>query len=337
MKKIYLKTPYEKVTFFYYLLCHRCVCRIDAVLILHIATFFVLASCEKRNEEEANSPYISRIIEYMPAPGQFINETGIGTLNATESIVGGISGLVSLGGFGGYIIVGFDHTVMNDPENPFGVDFIVVGNAITNSSEPGIVMVMADTNGNGIPDDGEWYELKGSRHDAASSIAHYAITYVNPGQPAGVAWTDNHENQGSVKVVPFHRQAYYPSAEYFPAYPQDSITLHGTLIQAEIDSSNMQFIRLYPPEYGYADTHPFTRDTDKITPDNPWTPEIEGNGGDAFDIDWATDANGNPVTLKGIDFIKIYTAVNVNAGRLGELSTEICGIIDIAPEGDSGF
>ena len=39
--------------------------------------------------------------------------------------------------------------------------FAIQGNAFDSSNEPGIVWVMQDVNGNGLPDD-EWYELRGS-------------------------------------------------------------------------------------------------------------------------------------------------------------------------------
>ena len=286
----------------------------------------------RRAEEAGKSPFISRIIEYKPAPGQFINQEGIGTRKAAENIVGGLNGIVSLGGFGGYIVVGFDHTIWNDPGNPYGVDFTVVGNAIPNSSEPGIVMVMRDENGNGLPDD-TWYELKGSNH--ATAVRNYTITYKNPKSDVAkdVAWTDNQGGSGALKKVSAHGQSYYPLPEIFPDYPQDEVSFTGTLLKVDIDEYNPQFIRLPALAYGYADNYPFSGFTLPFFPDNPQTVGIlEGNGGDAFDIDWAVDEDGNPVYLEGIDFIKIYTAVNANADWLGEISTEICAVIDVSPD-----
>ncbi|HAZ03263.1 MAG TPA: hypothetical protein DCY97_14010, partial [Marinilabiliales bacterium] len=81
------------------------------------------------------SPYVAKILEYRPAPGQFIN-SAYGCPWASQSLVGGISGMVSLGGFGGYLVVGFDHSIENHPDNPYGVDFTIFGNANVYSSEP---------------------------------------------------------------------------------------------------------------------------------------------------------------------------------------------------------
>lgn len=288
---------------------------------------------ELRAAEKGKSPYVSRVIEYRPAPGQFVNIQGIGTPEAAESITGTARGLVTLGGFGGYIIAGFDHTILNDPDNPYGVDFTVVGNAAQNSSEPGIVMVMKDTNGNGQPDD-TWYELKGSNHGAASTLSAYTVTYENPQSTAAkdIPWSDNRGGEGFVRAVSFHDQPYYPLPDIFPDYPQDKSSFTGTLIELEIDAEDSQYIRIPSLPFGYADNLPFTGGA-PFLPDNPETVGVlEGNGGNAFDIGWAVDENGNPVYLEGIDFIKIYTAVNLDAGWLGEISAEICGIIDVSPD-----
>ena len=86
---------------------------------------------------------------------------------------------VSLGSFGGYVIVGFDHSIPNKG----GYDFAIQGNAFLSdqggSNEPGIVWVMQDVNGNGLPDD-EWYELKGSETGNGSTIQDYEVTYRCP-------------------------------------------------------------------------------------------------------------------------------------------------------------
>jgi hypothetical protein len=209
-----------------------------------------------RAAEFGKSPFISRIIEYKPAPGQFVNQDGIGTPAAAENIVGGLNGMVSLGGFGGYIIVGFDHTILNDPDNPYGVDFTIVGNAIPNSSEPGIVMVMRGADGNGMPDpNGVWYELKGSNHDLPSTVKNDTITYKNPklNVAADVPWTDNTGKSGFLKKVTEHQQPYYPLPEIFPDYPQDEVTFTGTLLDVGMDESNPKSIRLPAMAYGYAD------------------------------------------------------------------------------------
>ena len=67
----------------------------------------------------------------------------------TEAIGGDRGGLVSLGGYGGYITFHFDHPVVNVSGE---ADFLIRGNAFEGNSEPGIVMVSEDVNGNGRKD-----------------------------------------------------------------------------------------------------------------------------------------------------------------------------------------
>ncbi len=275
--------------------------------------------------------YIDRIIEYTPAPGQFINASP-GLPENAESIVGGINGLVSLGFFGGYIVVGFDDPIPNHPDNPYGVDFTVFGNGHFNSSEPGIVMVMKDENGNGEPDD-TWYELRGSDHFLSTTVPGYRITYSNPGGYYDVPWVDNKDETGIVMINTFHQQPYYPSAVNFPNIDQTSYSLSGTKLKDKTFQTTTWVHAGF--DYGYADNRPVNHLYPKPhdVPDNPYTLDVqEGTGGDAFDIGWAVDTDGNPVHLDEIDFIKIYTGVAANAGVIGEASPEIRGIAVVKPD-----
>ena len=124
------------------------------------------------------SPYISKVIDVDLAPGQFINtlpnnlgtkETAIASV--ANSIVGKVSSMVHLGGWGGSVTVGFDHPIQNFD----GCDFRGHGNAFVGSSEPGIYYVaQADENGNPK----KWYLIKHGMYDY--SIHDYEITYYKP-------------------------------------------------------------------------------------------------------------------------------------------------------------
>lgn len=290
----------------------------------------------------AEAQYISKIIEYTPAPGQFINISPGLPWNA-ESIKGSPEKngrMVSLGFWGGYIIAGFDEPIENHPDNPYGVDFTVFGNPFLGSSEPAIVQVMKDENENGLPDD-TWYELMGSDHHLSTTKYNYAITYTNPNGKYDVPWVDNEGNEGIVRYMKeFHTQEHYPSADSFPHINQDNYTLFGTLLKHKSTQSvkdglwvNLNF------DYGYADNRPIVNNSNAVdwffTPDNPYTFDVqEGCGGDAFDIHWAIDANGNHVDLDKIHWIKVYNGVAQNAGWLGENSPEITGIADVKPDAD---
>lgn len=56
---------------------------------------------------------------------------------------------------------------------------------------------------------------------------------------------------------------------------------------------------------------------------------LPSQGGQKFDIGRAVDAQGNPVHLPGIHFIRVYTGVNVQLGWTGEFSTEVSGAADL--------
>ena len=125
--------------------------------------YTVTVDVKERPITDESNIYVTTLFEYKPAPGQFINKAP-GNHESAEGILGG-KGMVTLGAWGGYIVLGFDHTVVNSD----GEDIIIYGNAMNTFSEPGIVHVMQDENGNGRPDD-TWYELAGSGHLAEVTI-----------------------------------------------------------------------------------------------------------------------------------------------------------------------
>ena len=264
------------------------------------------------NNYTNGSPYISKVLEYSPAPGQFVNDLPryeVGDTNETmrkkveDFLVGEDSKVITLGGYGGYVVFGFDHTVQNKKDL---CDFRVKGNAFTNSSEPGIILVAYDANKNGIPDDNEWYEIAGSEYSKTTTIYNYKITYSKPATDAdNVEWVDNQNAAGAVLKNSYHKQAYYPSW-----ITNTELIFSGTLI-AKNGVKNGAFWSLISYPWGYADN--FANSDDKS----------------AIDIDWAVDKNGSKVDLPGIDFVKVYTGVNFDAGMLGEASTEVAGAEDL--------
>lgn len=278
---------------------------------LLLITVVIFNGCKKESDIDASkeapvrpvtsnsNAYVTTLFQYQPAPGQLVN-TNAGTTASAESILGK-KGLISLGAWGGSIVLGFDHTVINEPGKD---DIVLFGNANSFFAEPGVVWVMQDENGNGKPDD-TWYEVAGSEYGKEGYIRDYAVTYTRPNPAGDVSWTDNKGNTGVVKTNSAHIQPYYPA--WITA---DSYTVSGTLLpKRNIDDSVPTFIKSLPFEYGYADNAP---------------------DGDKIDIDKAIDKDGKKVSLKGIDFIKIQTGIQYNMGWLGELSTEVQGVADIS-------
>lgn len=248
-----------------------------------------------------SSAYVTQLFEFNPAPGQYANTT-IADTTAAQGTLNKSNGLVSLGAYGGYIVVGFDHTVLDAAGK---ADIIVYGNAFTGFAEPGVVWVMQDTNGNGKPDD-TWYELAGSETGKPGYIRNYAVTYTRPAcDTCSVPWKDNQGGTGFVHTNTFHKQIYYPIG-----IKADTYTLTGTTLPStNINTSNPAFVSSTAFAFGYSDST---------------------QGGDTVDIANAIDKNGNKVKLKGIDFIKVQTGIEANLGRSGELSTEFCGAADMS-------
>ena len=302
-----------------------------------LARGLLLVICGVGFDAYSQSPYIYKVYEYMPAPGQFVNKLPLYEqgdtkndmrLKAEESIEGETGVIVSLGGYGGYITFGFDHMV----ENVKGeYDFKILGNAFyanTNpnadahsgggSCEPGIVMVSYDANGNGKPDD-EWYELAGSEYRSSQTIHNYKITYYKPDEnkiktpdnsypflndTTYIRWESNQGKNGYMARNIFHNQSYYPLW-----IDDEEITVEGTkLADNYIDESGEgSYYVLYSYAWGYADNHPNFDERSN------------------FKIEWAVDKNGDSVELPGVHFIKVYTGVNQYCGGLGETSTDIVG------------
>ncbi|NIJ45120.1 hypothetical protein FHR24_001559 [Wenyingzhuangia heitensis] len=250
-----------------------------------------------------SSEYISEVLSYRPAPGQYINKN-LGNLDSAETIVGGKTGLISLGAWGGSIIFTFDHTVMNRIDDN---DFIIYGNAFSTFSEPGIVQVSFDENGNGVADD-TWYEIAGSAHTKTATLHKYKTTYTNPkSDTEAVTWTDNNGSNGSVSAGTLNKYPLFISE-------QDQVIYSGTRLFPTVNGTG--FITTDPLEWGYVDNYDSTYQ--------------ENGNGNVFDIDWAVDTDMNSVSLKGIDFIKVYTGAQLELGFLGEMSTEIKGAADLS-------
>lgn len=302
-------------------------------------TFFLLALAAA-SQAVAVSPYISKVYEYRPAPGQFINVLPEIPAEASADEVNALvleqigheknAGMISLGAFGGYVVFGFDHPVVN-VEGAY--DFKIYGNAFMSASatnggscEPGIVMVSEDINGDGLPND-PWYELAGSEYHKDSTFKGFRITYhktpadhLPVADPANRQITDTEyirftTNQpgyesGWLQQNVYHRQNYWP--EWTDA---ETLEFEGSrLADNSTDTSgNGTYWVLGFYDYGYVDN-------------------LSNDVEPGFKIDWAVDADGNPVKLGKIDFIKVYTAVSQTCGWIGETSTEICGGEDLHPD-----
>jgi hypothetical protein len=165
--------------------------------------------------------------------------------------------------------------------------FQIRGNPFGGWSEPGIVWVSMDENGDGLPND-TWYELKGSDDEDPKYqdlvTRRYAIRHE------GGYWADNKGRTGKT-----------PGTFTFAIGLPDGVkwvTYTGTLIK-----DNGNFTNGYneiETVWGYVDT----AYTD-------------------FHISHARQQDGTPANLPWIDFVKVQTAIFRYGGVFGEVSTEL--------------
>ena len=122
-------------------------------------------SCGTKSHTLAGSAPTS-VVSYLPL-GQFANNSGWGYLgtkfvgpNKTAPETTG----VSLGAFGGFIEFYFENGIEDKATNPYGVDFVIYGNAFNGNPEAGAVQVSVDGT--------TWYELAGSNYYKSNFTAN---------------------------------------------------------------------------------------------------------------------------------------------------------------------
>lgn len=275
---------------------------------------------------------------YLPAPGQFTNEGmgtgGWGDVYTSAGALKNFSGSsvlttgVSLGAFGGYLVYDFgDNGLSNSDTTPYGIDFIVYGNAFWDNSELGCLQVYGTKNGT----DYAWYDIAGSLYYTSATTKNYDATYGNPnpsdtpsGTLASVPYTlDNWTSNGLVTKNTFHNHSWFPldgnyfssrtiSSQTAPAMAKTA-TLPFATYQTEQSYSYVENGTTYPitggqtvkltgvcldtsttkaktQEYlfGYADIHP------------------KGSG--------SLNAPYNPYALSGITSASAYNSLIANCG-----------------------
>lgn len=301
-------------------------------------------SCGTKSHTPAGSAPTS-VVSYLPI-GQFANNSGWGYLGT--KFVGKTAPEttgVSLGAFGGFIEFKFENGITNDEKNPYGVDFVIYGNAFNGNPEAGAVQVSEDGT--------TWYELAGSNYydgnftyNAPSS--GFSKAYSGTLRNTSVIYTKGSSRVsaklGSLNAVEVCPAAWFPLLTNFTAFDGnptggahcasgvsvnlsgDTLTFAGITAIADSDTTADY-------AFGYADVTPNGSPDQYGDAVNPYTPYTsDKTGGDGFDLEWAVDiSTGLPVDVTGKTFhyVRVYSAV-LDFGRFGETSAEITGIFTTA-------
>lgn len=266
-------------------------------------------SCEVKVEEAEYLNHAYIVLEYYPSPAagfDWASMAGFNPLPYDEFLAfveerkleRYTRGVLTLGSWGGYATLKFDHTVANVPGK---TDLEVT--ATCTLLDPPTVYVAYDRNKNGIPDDDEWYEIKNSDY-GMEDIPDYKITYSymetdidsDPDRfYTRFEWEDNQEEpqKGVVRSstrcdAPLTVAGTIRTKGFFPGYYMKDKESKETVL---VD--------------GWANS--FSRQGKRITKDI--TRAVTFSQRLNIDIGQAVDENGEPVYLPGIDFVKVRKSV----------------------------
>ncbi len=298
-------------------------------LLLSLVTFTCCTALQAQTQHV-------EVIEYHPAPGQFVNVYPQVDERTTHEEVCQLcteqledNNLIHLGTYGGYVTVKFDHPIQNKQGSDLritGNGAYKIGNTMGGSFEPGIVYV-------GVGDDVKtckWYELAGSEY-YTTEVHDFSITYHKPTAESGehdipcssydnyikweCSWTDKdgtpRDSTGYHMKNSYHQQTFWPLWE-----DSDVMTFRGGRLpnnaveESGVGTMWVQY-RYATDAYGYVDA---SLNTDDYS---------------TFDLDWAVDDDGNPVVLDHCDFIRVATGIFQYCGWIGETSTEVSGFTDL--------
>ena len=191
-----------------------------------------------------------------------------------------------LGGFGGYMTVYYEDGIVDNPTNPYGIDFIVYGNAFAYGNNSG-----GEPAGVKVSEDGStWYELAGSAHYEVSTKYKQNVTTLDGTQSNSTLIAKTGEYQ-ITNVVPEALSVFgYADVHKCSAAQNAEGEYHVTGIAG-----------------------------------NPYSSTHKENVGDGFDLKWAVDENGTPVDVSGKSFhyIRMQNVVDINHPTFNTNSPEI--------------
>lgn len=261
----------------------------------------------------------SRVSSAQSAPGQFANSTYGNIVDSTllaDINTDNLYNIHSLGTFGGSITYAFDEPITNDPNNKYGVDFVVYGNSFgSGAAEAAAVSVSKDGN--------TWYNLAGSEYYELTTDWNYSVTY-NKGIENGISTklASFTSSNGAENWLKFRSDMYWPMNSRHVVIGGtelgESYTLTGV---CTYDGSGKKPVHAF----GYADVSPNGNvDPTSIQVDNPYV-----EGAQYMDLSWAVDKDGKPVQLNEVNYVKVTNCVLYFSEAFGESSTEVGGITKV--------
>lgn len=225
---------------------------------------------------------------------KFVSADGTGTSYVATG--------VSLGMAGGYVQFdmgtdenGADRLITNNPNNKYGIDFIIYGNAFVGNPEAGIVKVSQDgTN---------WYTLAGSRHYMAGTEWNQNISYIR------IATANT-----TISGKTFAKAGIYVSTNF--AVPASD---NADAVNAAIGAATWTGVAQLT-----GNTYPKTLSTDSPAA-AAWWPEWTndasgnaenygqvwkiGNDGDLSDVSWLRSGSAEVITYKNVTTVEDDTVV----------------------------
>lgn len=235
------------------------------------------------------------VIEYDPAPYNSINTYVIKNRNKT-TVMKELNDMLKEGGkfkdialeyesrnglpigcMGGSAVLGFDHTVVNVP----GEDDFKIG-AEVDPGMAGVVYVAYDKNKNGLPDEDEWYELKGERYGTKYDTPNAYTKYFAP-----------HDFNKERKILRYNIEDGFGKSgtirgrNPFPGYDDQGNYMEGSGWRKPPFTLYYKAVGANEDHWGYLCKLP-GRDN-------------------MFNIENAVDEKGNGVHLLGIDFVKVVS------------------------------
>jgi len=308
--------------------------------------------------------------EFLPV-GQFATGAMWGSIysngfNINGSIKKFLNGYnstgISLGAAGGYVTM--DFTAFNTSTHPYGIDFIVYGNAFDGNPEAGAVKVFGFTS----PWDttGTWYDLAGSKYYdtvktesgnlvASSNINKHNqdVTWAPSGNNINYAFTDHGTSGSPTNTFAANKSGWWPFKTANRGYGTiNGMTDNQAFVTDHVNVAADRNQIIYKDiclvedtntnsdyQFGYFDVH--DNGSNYGTAGNPYTANSSSSYGDGFDLSWAVDENGKPVSLHKITKIRLYTAAALNSTgsafdttlTFGETSAEVCGVYGVNGNG----